>query len=115
MKALVKSRPESGIWMENVPVPATGHNEVLIQIEKTGIRGSDAHIYNWDEWARRNIHVPRVLGHEFVGKIVDIGPGVEGFQIRDRVTAEGHITCGIRCNYRAGGQSMAGDDDVSLE
>ena len=88
--------------MENVPVPVAGHSEVLIQIEKTGICGTDAHIYNWDDWARRNIHVPRVIGHEFVGKIVDIGPGVEAYQIGDRVTAEGHITCGICRNCRAG-------------
>lgn len=102
MKALVKSRPEPGIWMEQVPKPVAGTNEVLIRIEKTGICGTDAHIYNWDGWAQRNIRVPRVIGHEFVGKIVDIGPGVEGYRIGDRVTAEGHITCGICRNCRAG-------------
>lgn len=102
MKALVKSRPDPGIWMEQVPKPVAGTNEVLIRIEKTGICGTDAHIYNWDGWAQRNIRVPRVIGHEFVGKIVDIGPGVEGYRIGDRVTAEGHITCGICRNCRAG-------------
>ena len=102
MQALVKSRAEPGIWTESVPVPVASTNEVLIKIHKTGVCGTDLHIYNWDDWAQRNIQVPRIIGHEFVGEIVDIGEGVHGFEIGDRVTAEGHINCGICRNCRAG-------------
>lgn len=102
MKALVKLRPEPGIWLEQVPIPTVGTNEVLIRILKTGICGTDLHILNWDEWAQRNIRTPRVIGHEFVGEIVAIGDGVTGYAVGDRVTAEGHITCGICRNCRAG-------------
>ena len=102
MKALVKSRPEPGIWLEEVPVPQTGTNEVLIKISKTAICGTDLHFYNWDTWSQRHIQLPMVLGHEFVGHIVDMGPGVQGYKIGDRVSAEGHITCGICRNCRAG-------------
>jgi threonine 3-dehydrogenase len=102
MKALVKSHNEPGIWMESVPVPVVSTNEVLIKIHKTGICGTDLHIYNWDDWAQRNIQLPRIVGHEFVGEIVEIGPGVHGYSIGDRVTAEGHINCGICRNCRAG-------------
>ncbi len=102
MKALVKTRPEPGIWLESVPIPAVDTNEVLIKISKTGICGTDLHIVNWDDWAQRNIHTPRIIGHEFVGTIVEIGPGVTGYAVGDRVTAEGHITCGICRNCRAG-------------
>lgn len=102
MKALYKKHAKPGIWMESVPVPSAETNEVLIKIHKTGICGTDLHIYNWDGWAQRNIHVPRIIGHEFVGEIVAIGPGIDGFEIGDRVTAEGHITCGICRNCRAG-------------
>ena len=102
MKALVKSRNEPGLWLEDVPTPEAGTNEVLIRIAKTGICGTDLHIFNWDDWAQRNIHTPRIIGHEFVGHIVDIGPGVTGYRVGDRVSAEGHITCGICRNCRAG-------------
>ena len=102
MKALVKTRPEPGIWLESAPIPTVETNEVLIKISKTGICGTDLHIVNWDDWAQRNIHTPRIIGHEFVGTIVEIGPGVTGYAIGDRVTAEGHITCGICRNCRAG-------------
>jgi threonine 3-dehydrogenase len=102
MKALVKQRAEPGIWLESVPVPVASTNEVLVRIHKTGVCGTDLHIYNWDDWAQRNIRVPRIIGHEFVGEIAAIGPGVSGFGIGDRVTAEGHITCGICRNCRAG-------------
>lgn len=102
MKALVKSRAERGLWLEDVPKPTVGTNDVLIKVEYTGICGTDLHIYNWDDWAQRNIRVPRVLGHEFVGKIVETGDGVYGFHAGQRVTAEGHITCGICRNCRAG-------------
>lgn len=102
MKALVKNRTEPGIWLEEVDIPQPGTNEVLIKIEKTGICGTDLHIYHWDDWARRNIKVPRIIGHEFVGHIVDIGPGVKGYTVGERVSAEGHINCGICRNCRAG-------------
>lgn len=102
MKALVKARAEPGIWLEDVAIPTPGTNEVLIKIEKTGICGTDLHIYNWDDWAQRNIKVPRIIGHEFVGQIIEIGPGVKGYEVGDRVSAEGHINCGICRNCRAG-------------
>ncbi len=102
MKALVKSRPEPGLWLQSVNKPEPGPNEVLIKVAKAGICGTDLHIYNWDGWAQRNIHVPRIIGHEFVGEIAAIGPGVAGYNIGDRVTAEGHIICGICRNCRAG-------------
>lgn len=102
MKALVKSRPEPGLELTEVPQPKPGANEVLIRVRKTGICGTDLHIYNWDDWARRNLRTPRIIGHEFVGEIVEAGPGVQGYQPGDRVTAEGHITCGLCRNCRAG-------------
>jgi len=102
MKALVKSRAEPGIWMQNVPDPVVASNEVRIRVHKTGICGTDLHIYNWDAWAQRNIAVPRIIGHEFVGEIIEIGADVEGYAVDDRVTAEGHIACGLCRNCRAG-------------
>jgi threonine 3-dehydrogenase len=102
MKALVKSRPEPGLWLESVPIPSVGPNEVLVKVLKAGICGTDLHIVNWDGWAQRNIRPPRIIGHEFVGEIVDMGPGVTGYAVGDRVTAEGHVTCGICRNCRAG-------------
>ena len=102
MKALFKNRSETGIWNASVPVPEVTTNDVLVRIHMTGICGTDLHIYNWDDWAQRNIEVPRIIGHEFVGEIADIGPGVRGFAIGDRVTAEGHVNCGICRNCRAG-------------
>src|SRR5207302_11213295 len=95
MRALVKSQPRQGIWMEEVPRPQVGTNEVLIKVEKTAICGTDLHIYKWDEWSQRTIKTPLVIGHEFVGCIVEMGPGVDNYQIGDRVSAEGHITCGL--------------------
>ncbi len=102
MKALVKKHADVGLWMESVPEPKPGTNDVLIKILKTGICGTDLHIYNWDDWAQRNISLGRVIGHEFVGEIVELGEAVEGYAVGDRVTAEGHITCGICRNCRAG-------------
>ncbi len=102
MKALVKSRPQAGLWLEEVPEPRPGANEVLIRVRKTGICGTDLHLYNWDDWARRNLQTPRIVGHEFVGEIVELGPGVTGYAVGDRVTAEGHVTCGLCRNCRAG-------------
>jgi threonine 3-dehydrogenase len=102
MKALVKALAQPGIWMQNVPMPEIGTNEVLIRVHQTGICGTDLHVYHWDEWAQRNIQTPRVIGHEFVGDVVELGPGVQGYQVGDRVTAEGHITCGMCRNCRGG-------------
>ncbi len=102
MKALVKSKPEKGIWMTDVEPPAVGHNDVLIEVSKAAICGTDIHIYQWDDWARNTIPVPLVVGHEFCGRIVECGSEVRGFSIGDRVSAEGHITCGVCRNCRAG-------------
>lgn len=102
MKALVKSKAEQGLWMEEVPVPSIGPNDVLIQIRKTAICGTDIHIWNWDEWAQRTIPVPMVVGHEFAGEVLGMGSEVKGIQLGDRVSAEGHITCGHCRNCRAG-------------
>ncbi|MCH9025759.1 MAG: L-threonine 3-dehydrogenase [Proteobacteria bacterium] len=102
MKALVKKKSEPGIWMDEVETPALGHNDVLIKISKTAICGTDIHIYNWDDWARQTIPVPMHVGHEFVGEIVETGSEVEGCQAGDRVSGEGHITCGYCRNCRAG-------------
>ena len=102
MKALVKLRPEKGIWMEDVPKPSVGVNDVLIKIKKTAICGTDLHIYKWDDWSQKNIKTPLVIGHEYVGEIVDMGRGVENLKIGDRVTGEGHIACGHCRNCRRG-------------
>ncbi|WLD56620.1 L-threonine 3-dehydrogenase [Salinispirillum sp. LH 10-3-1] len=102
MKALAKLKPEQGIWMTDVPKPEMGHNDLLIKIRKTAICGTDVHIYNWDEWSQNTIQVPLVAGHEYVGEVVDIGQEVRGFKIGDRVSGEGHITCGHCRNCRAG-------------
>lgn len=103
MKALVKARPEVGIWMDRVPRPAPGPNDVLIRVKKTAICGTDLHIYNWDEWARTTIPVPMVVGHEFVGEIVDTGPASNKYKPGQRVSGEGHIVCG-RCRNCRGGR-----------
>ena len=106
MKALVKRHAEKGIWMEQVPVPAPGANEVLIKLEKTAICGTDLHIYKWDEWSQRTIRPGLVIGQEFVGRIVELGPGVTGYAVGDRVSAEGHLVCGHCRNCRAGRQHL---------
>src|SRR5690242_21884869 len=91
MKALVKRHAEPGIWMEEVPVPEVGPNEVLIKLEKTAICGTDLHSYKWDEWSQRTIKPGLTIGHELVGRIGEIGLGVTGDQSGDHVSAEGHI------------------------
>ena len=102
MKALVKAKAERGIWMEDIPQPKVGHNDVLIKINRTAICGTDIHIYQWDDWAKSTIPVPLAIGHEFAGEIVDVGSEVKGFAVGDRVSAEGHITCDVCRNCRAG-------------
>ena len=102
MKALVKAKPEPGIWMQDIPVPEYGANDVLIAIKKTAICGTDIHIYSWDEWAQATIPVPMTVGHEFYGEIVEVGREVNGLQCGQRVSGEGHLTCGLCRNCRAG-------------
>jgi threonine 3-dehydrogenase len=102
MKALVKSQRAPGIWMEEIPEPKVGPNDVRIKVRKTAICGTDMHIYLWDQWAQKTIPVPMAVGHEYVGEIVELGSEVQGFAIGDRVSGEGHITCGYCRNCRAG-------------
>ena len=96
MKALVKKYPGKGLWMEDVPEPQVGENDVKIKIRKTAICGTDLHIYNWDAWSQKTIKTPMTIGHEYVGEIVEVGKNVTGWKIGDAVSGEGHIVCG-RC------------------
>jgi threonine 3-dehydrogenase len=109
MKALVKRKSEPGLWMENIPEPTVGINDVLIKILRTGICGTDLHIYNWDAWAQRTIPVPLVVGHEFVGRIAQIGDNVKGFRVGDIVSGEGHVVCGRCRNCLAGRRHLCKD------
>ncbi len=102
MRALVKARAERGLWLEDVPEPEYGINDVLIRVRRTGICGTDVHIYQWDEWARQTIPVPMVIGHEFVGEIAAVGANVSDFHVGDLVSGEGHVTCGRCRNCLAG-------------
>jgi threonine 3-dehydrogenase len=102
MRALVKSRSEPGLWMEEIDRPEPGHNDVLIRVRRTSVCGTDLHIYEWDDWAARTIPVPIPIGHEFMGVVEAVGSEVTGIAIGDRVSAEGHITCGHCRNCRAG-------------
>ncbi len=102
MKALVKKEAREGLWLEDVPVPEIGINDVMIQILRTGICGTDVHIYNWDAWSQKTIRVPLVAGHEFVGRIVDVGANVKDFRTGDIVSGEGHVVCGRCRNCLAG-------------
>ena len=90
MKALVKSKAEPGLWAEEVDVPEPGPNDVLVSIHKTSICGTDLHIYNWDEWSRKHVEVGTVIGHEFAGKVEEVGSSVKGFEKGDVVSGEGH-------------------------
>jgi threonine 3-dehydrogenase len=102
MKALVKAKAEPGIWMAEIAEPSYGPNDVLIKMRKTAICGTDMHIWHWDDWARRTIKVPMAVGHEYAGEIVAVGSEVRGLAVGDRVSGEGHITCGHCRNCRAG-------------
>src|SRR5580700_6194762 len=102
MKALVKSRPGPGLWLEDVPAPEFGINDVLIHVLITGICGTDLHIYEWNEWAATTIPVPLVIGHEFVGEVVEVGSNVADLSPGDIVSGEGHVVCGRCRNCLAG-------------
>ena len=106
MKALAKSRAEPGLWLEEVPEPEVGINDVKIRVAKTGICGTDVHIHRWDAWAQRTIPVPLVIGHEFVGEVAEVGSNVTGFQPGDTVSGEGHVVCGRCRNCMAGRRQL---------
>ena len=102
MKALVKSKAEEGIWLHDMPEPECGNNDVIVKVHKTAICGTDIHIYNWDEWAKKTIPVPMITGHEYAGEIIELGKNVTDLDIGDIVSGEGHITCGRCRNCLAG-------------
>jgi len=109
MKALVKKHAQPGLWLADVPEPKTGINDVLIKVDRTGICGTDLHIYKWDAWAQATIPVPMVVGHEFVGEILEIGSNVADFRPGDIVSAEGHVVCGRCRNCLAGRRHLCKD------
>ncbi|HWY75030.1 MAG TPA: L-threonine 3-dehydrogenase [Verrucomicrobiae bacterium] len=109
MKALVKSKSEPGLWLEDVSMPEVGLNDVLIKVDRTGICGTDVHIYKWDAWARKTIPVPMVVGHEFVGEIVEVGANVKDFFPGEVVSGEGHVVCGRCRNCLAGRRHLCAD------
>ncbi len=109
MKALVKRRAEPGLWLEDVPEPEVGLNDVLIRVDRTGICGTDLHIYKWDKWAQKTIPVPMVVGHEFVGEVVRVGSNVADFHPGEVVSGEGHVVCGRCRNCLAGRRHLCKD------
>ena len=109
MPALVKRRREPGLWLEDVPVPTIDINDVLIEVLRTGICGTDLHIYKWDAWAQKTIPVPLVVGHEFVGRIVEVGANVHDFHVGEIVSGEGHVVCGRCRNCLAGRRHLCKD------
>ncbi|MHC4556966.1 MAG: L-threonine 3-dehydrogenase [Planctomycetota bacterium] len=109
MKALTKTNPEPGLWLEDVPMPEIGTNDVLIQIQKAAICGTDIHIFNWDEWSKKTIKTPIVIGHEFVGTVVKIGSNVHEVELGELVSGEGHIVCGRCRNCLAGRRHLCTD------
>ena len=109
MKALVKAHAERGLWLQDVPEPEPGINDVLIKVHKTGICGTDLHIYKWDDWARQTIPVPMVVGHEFVGEVIRVGANVSDFHPGEIVSAEGHVVCGRCRNCLAGRRHLCKD------
>jgi threonine 3-dehydrogenase len=109
MPALVKRRREPGLWLEDVPVPTIGINDVLIEVLRTGICGTDLHIHKWDAWAQKTIPVPLVVGHEFVGRIVEVGANVHDFRVGEIVSGEGHVVCGRCRNCLAGRRHLCKD------
>jgi threonine 3-dehydrogenase len=116
VKALVKSRAEPGLWLEDVPEPRPGINDVLIRVHRTGICGTDQHIYRWDAWARKTIPVPMVVGHEFVGEVVEVGSNVADFHPGQIVSGEGHVVCGRCRNCLAGRRHLcAGTKGIGVD
>ncbi len=114
MKALVKAEAKPGIWLQNVPEPTIGINDVLIRVLRTGICGTDVHIFDWNDWARKTIPIPMTIGHEFVGEIVEVGSNVNDFQPGELVSGEGHVTCG-RCRHcMAGGRHLCANTRESV-
>ena len=109
MKALVKKHAQRGLWLEDVPEPKIGINDVLIRVHNTGICGTDLHIYKWDAWAQKTIPVPMVVGHEFVGEVVEVGANVSDFHPGEVVSAEGHVVCGRCRNCLAGRRHLCKD------
>ena len=109
MKALVKKKAEVGLWLDEVPVPEIGINDVMVQILRTGICGTDVHIYNWDAWSQKTVPVPMTIGHEFVGRVVDVGSNVKDFHPGDIVSGEGHVVCGRCRNCLAGRRHLCKD------
>jgi len=109
MKALVKKERKPGLWLDEVPVPKYGINDVLIKVQKTAICGTDVHIYNWDAWAQKTIPVPMVIGHEFVGTVAAMGSNVHDLEIGEVVSGEGHIVCGRCRNCLAGRRHLCND------
>ena len=109
MKALVKSKSQPGLWLEEIPEPKIGINDVLIQIDRTGICGTDLHIYNWDKWAQKTIPVPMAVGHEFVGEVIDVGSNVTDFHVGEVVSGEGHVVCGRCRNCLAGRRHLCAE------
>lgn len=111
MWALVKSKPERGLWLEEVEIPTVGKNDVKVKIHKTSICGTDVHIYSWDAWSQQTVPVGLTVGHEYVGEIVEVGENVEGFSVGEKVSGEGHIVCGKCRNCLAGQQHLCRDTE----
>jgi len=113
VKAIVKSKAEKGIWMEDVPIPSVGPNNILLKIKKAAICGTDLHIYKWDEWAQQTIKTPVIIGHEYMGYVVEVGSEVKSVKVGERVTVEGHIACGFCRNCRRGRQHIC-DNTIGI-
>ena len=111
MKALVKDEARPGLWFREMPKPAPGESDVLIRVLRTGICGTDLHIYDWDSWASQHVPVPQIIGHEFVGEVVEVGPRVSGVAVGDLVSGEGHVVCGQCRNCRAGRRHLCAHTD----
>jgi threonine 3-dehydrogenase len=113
MKAIVKSKAEKGVWMKEVPIPAIGPNDILLKVKKAAICGTDLHIYKWDEWAQQTIKTPVIIGHEYMGTVVEVGSEVDRVKVGERVTVEGHISCGFCRNCRRGRQHIC-DNTIGI-
>ncbi|MDA7520814.1 alcohol dehydrogenase catalytic domain-containing protein, partial [bacterium] len=109
MKALVKKQSGEGLWIEDVPQPGVAANDVLIKVNRAGICGTDLHIYKWNDWASKTVPVPLVVGHEFVGEIVEVGGDVRDFRVGELVSGEGHVICGHCRNCMAGRRHLCND------